>query len=187
MLVFENRNEIGNFKQSMDQAQKEVNNAVGLFNELPLAKIKTIDQLNDLFTNPEQLFIDMLPLQKDQKLFGITIKPSKAIELLEIDTKPILSALDAIDKRLVFEFIGICKATAKGFVIDKDRLEKRLDPYRIYATTEREIAIATVYEAMREQAEKLISLGAAYDPEHWFKYQAGQLTIDPQFYSRLVR
>ena len=86
ILIHENVGDRNAFIQSVDMGMKSANNLAQTFNALPLANIMGVGDMEAMLYDLHALILDKLPRETVNKLFGVPIKPKKAVELLELDT-----------------------------------------------------------------------------------------------------
>ena len=189
--IFEDLQEINQFTQQINTAKDRTNAIVSEFNKLPLNKITTKEQLQQLIADLPGCMESMIPAET-VKTFAM-LKPHKIVELLDIDTSEVRRLIKDPYIGFVSEFLDVSKSSKSGFEVDPKKLDKRLDSFRIYANTEKEIQIAADYQALIDAAKKLtkyMSQGRfANTPpaQLWLTFRNDQFEIRPGFYSDLVR
>jgi len=193
MIVKSRNQEKQLFYESMKYQTDNVNSIILTFNKLGLKPIKKAVQVNALFADLDQFIIDSLPSREPQKLFGMSIKPAKAVELLELDTKGIKQMITNSERGQVFTFLEICKYDGKKFVVDKDKATERAKTFDTIATTPREIEVATAYKKTIEGINALIKVGLPIDIirhdklANWIDITENELTAHLAWYQRLIR
>jgi hypothetical protein len=195
MKIYENLPEIQAFSITMNETKDSVNAIVSKFNELPLDKIKTSDQLQKLFNDLPGLLIEMLPSKDPVKLMGVTLKPEKVIELMEINTSNLEQLINESNPKDFWEFLQICRLTTKEIEIDPKKLDSRLDRFRIFAMTDKEKQTAQAYLELIQSVEKLLSLQMDLDlfrytkpADLWLRGIGGNnIEMVPKFYNQLLR
>lgn len=190
-LLFENHSEITGFTYQVNIAKDRTNAIVSEFNRLPLNKISTVEQAQQLIADLPGFIETMIPAET-AKTFAM-LKPSKIVELLDIDTMPVRQLIKESNLGFVSEFLEISKNNKSGFEVDTKKLEKRLDSFRIYANTEKELQIATDYQALIDAVKKLTKhmstnrFANTPPASLWLNIRNNEIEIRPGFYSDLVR
>jgi len=155
MLIYKDEYEITQLKERVMFGHAIAVKLVDTFNALPLQKIKTLDQLKRLVQDPDSFISEMLPLQTDQKLFGVTINRAKAIQLIDMDTRPLLETLQASDKRLLSEFMD--NASDK-LEIDPKRLAESIKRWEVVAVTDKQKAVANALLSIEQGINSLVQM-----------------------------
>jgi hypothetical protein len=162
MLIYENKKGAEQTVEKLNRTQEAVNKAVSEFNKLPLKKITTKEQVLALFTTELDNFVlDMLPMAENQTLFGITVNKQKAVSLLELDTQPFKTRFQSheFSQIAVDEFLSIATQKNGQFSIDSKLLAKRLETFKRYAQTPKEVEVAKAMEAIIQNFNTLVKHG----------------------------
>jgi len=137
----------------------------------------------------------MLPDQSESvKLFGVTLKPSRVVELMDIDTSEVDKLKSELDLQTAFVFNQVSIVKNGKLMIDDKSYNDMLDSFTVYATTEKQIKKATAYLKMIEGLNDLVEQGVHKDlflhganSKRWFKWNGSKFIADPIFYEKLVR
>jgi len=178
ILIYENVGDRNAFIQSVDMGMKSANNLAQTFNALPLANIMGVGDITLMLSDIHALILDKLPRETVNKLFGVPIKPKKAVELLELDTDALTKELSTVNRRDVFAFLQVAKFNGKSFVVDETKMNERLEQFKIYATTEKEIQAAKALLELKQVASTLIQLSGSYRPDYWLKFNFYNKTVE---------
>lgn len=178
MLIHENVGDRNAFTQSVDMGMKSANSLVQTFNALPLAHLKYVDDIVLMLSNLDELILAKLPQETVSKLFGVPIKPKKAVELLELDTDALKNELSSVNRRDVFAFLQVAKFNGKSFVVDETKMNERLEQFKVYATTEKEIQAAKALFELKQAASTMIELSGNFRPDYWLKYNQYYKTVE---------
>ncbi len=186
ILLFQDQDQIDNFVSAMTQTRDQVNAIIDEFNTLPLERLKTAQQLTRLLSGEvDGLIVDCLPDKGDTKLFGVTIKPAKVIELMELDTSRIKEMILNLNLNYVDQLLKISKV-GRSVEILPNLLEAEIEKLKTYATTPREIEVAEAYIALKEATAKFVSLGVPYRPADWFKVYNGEFYLKQSIFRSIV-
>lgn len=178
MLIHENVGDRNAFIQSVDMGMKSANSLVQTFNALPLAQLQYVDDIVLMLSNLDELILAKLPQETVNKLFGVPIKPKKAVELLELDTDALKNELSTVNRRDVFAFLQVAKFNGKSFVVDETKMNERLEQFKIYATTEKEIQAAKALFELKQAASTMIKLSGNFRPDYWLKFNQWDKTVE---------
>jgi hypothetical protein len=189
-ILFEDQNEISHFSQRVNEAKERTNLIIAEFNLLPLNKISTQDQVRQLIEDLPGLIAASIP-PETVKTFAM-LKPSKIVELLEINTTAIRQLIKESNLGFVSEFLEVSKSTKSGFEVDPKLLEKRLDSFRLFARTDKELQIAADYESLIQAAKKMTSHMSPNRFAHtlpvnlWLDIKNNEIQLRPGFYAEIV-
>lgn len=184
------------FIQQVADGENQAKALLEAWNKLPLQKITTKDQLLVLIDGSLQQFVtQMLPDQSEPvKLFGVTLKPSRIVELMDIDTTEVERIKSGLDLRTAFVFNQVSTVKNGKLMIDDKAYNDMLDSFTVYATTENQKKKATAYLKMIEGLNDLVQQGVHKDlflhgasSKKWFKWDGSEFIADPIFYEKLVR
>lgn len=191
MIVYEDLKRLNSFDVSVSRTQDIVNDIVSEFNSYPLKKIKNQDQVADLVSDMPGFLAKMLP-GDDTKLFGIKIKPDKAIDLLDIDTKNLKHLIEQVDRRYLHDFLQVCIIKNDQFIVDPDKVEKHKDNYRVFAKTVKEKTVAEAYANVIDALNRMVDLGLPLDVlkhgnfHSWLTHEQGKIMVNINMFKKLT-
>lgn len=184
------------FIQQVADGENQVKALLEAWNKLPLQKITTKDQLLVLIDGKLRQFVtQMLPDQSEPvKLFGVTLKPSRIVELMDIDMTEVERIKSDLDLQTAFVFNQVSTVKNGKLMIDDKAYNDMLDSFTVYATTENQKKKATAYLKMIDGLNDLVQQGVHKDlflhgasSKRWFKWDGSEFIADPIFYEKLVR
>jgi len=192
--------EIGkrNFKGEVNSGLELCRPIYMAWNKLPLEPIRTTDQLRGLISGDLSAFlVKMLPAQAEPvKLMGITLKPARIIELMDIDTTEVEQIREQLRGHSIGAFLSVATVEKAGLAIDKNKLDQELKKFGMYAVSKKQIEAAQACKAAVEAIQKLITLGlvnANYflnrEGKDWIKYNGvngDQLDVHPRFMGQIL-
>jgi hypothetical protein len=187
MLVYIDRYQIRQLKENVQFGQQQALEIVRIFNKLPLAPIKTAQQVEALISDPEGFISESLP-NTDQKLFGVAISKKKAVQMMDIDTTELYQILQGVNRAQLLEFIQV----AKGLEVDIKLLDKRINDHTTVAVSPREKQAAEAMKMILEGFNTWIELGHPAERllrtelNHFIRYEDGQHIINPSTYRKAV-
>jgi hypothetical protein len=164
-----------------------INEAVLQFNKLPLKKITKPEQVMKLF-NLDEFLVEMLPESEPQKMFGITLKPAKVVDMLDLDLSELKKSISRLPQRETAQFLEASKFTRNGLEIDPDKFEQLLEGFNIIAITPRQKEVAKTYQTLVEAFTKMLSYGLSKQIpiNTLFINNSGKIDINPSVYRKLV-
>jgi hypothetical protein len=184
-LVFENENAVHEINTYIASGKPIANDLAAEFNKLPLKKISTPDHVVKMLQDLPGFIETMLPDGEPVKIMGVTLKPARIIELMDLDLQPLKSKIAAtkkgIDQRYINFFLELAKYTkGKGFEVDPEKLAERLETFRYYAETPKQLEVAKLFEQLTQAAQKMFELGISEHQlngkplGHWIEYRNGK-------------
>lgn len=197
LVVFTDELGQRNFIQMVNHGQDKANRILKAWNALPLQDIATPDQLKELIQAPDlhAYAASMLPKQdKPVQLFGITLKPRRVLELMELELSPVVEAIQG-DLNAVYTFLTVAQATkTNGLEVNKQKLSEAIKSYQVNAITPREKEVAKAYMAAADSLQKLVEIGAMrvedilhHAPGRWLTLNGNKIDINAGFYRQIIR
>lgn len=196
-LVFENENAAHEINTAIANGKPIVNDLAAEFNKLPLKKISTPGHVIKMLEDLPGFVEAMLPDGEPVKIMGVTLKPSRIVELMDLDLQPLKSKIAELKKSYTLPalnmFIELAKYTkGKGFEVDPDKLAARLETFRYYAETPKQLEVAKLFEQLTQAAQKMFELGIS---EHqlkgkplgyWIEYRNGKFLPNMNRFTELA-
>lgn len=151
-LVFENLDQITEYSFHVNDGMKNCNELAAEFNKLGLKKIENPAQVVAMINDIDQFITTMLPESTPVQLFGITLKPAKIVELMELDLTEIKKRIKELKgtpfaHRNIGMFTEVAMtAKGKSFEVDPNKMAAQIEKYKVYALSDREHSILSGYE-----------------------------------------
>jgi hypothetical protein len=159
ILIYTNDQGLSDYNSRINRAVETLTPFIEVWGELPLRPIDSMELLKQLAeTNDIEDFVaKMLP--EAPKIFGMPVNAKKALDLLDIDLKPLKQRWEGVDRRGLTEFCDVARLTKKGFEVDPKKLAQVVERYKRYATTEGEKAVNNAIQGIKTHFDTLHRFG----------------------------
>jgi hypothetical protein len=165
-LVFENERAVHELNTAIANGKPIANDLAAEFNKLPLQKISTPGHIIKMLEDLPGFIEAMLPDGERVKIMGVTLKPARIVELMDLDLQPLKSKVTELKKSYTLSalnvFIELAKHTkGKGFEVDPDKLAERLETFRYYAETPKQLEVQQTFEMLTTALNRLLQHGVS--------------------------
>lgn len=202
ILISTENNAQRQFVADVQATCEAANSLINLFNTFqPWTTISTIEQFEELVSNPQKYFDNTITVNVHVTARGLTVDPGQAAKLFNINRDEFLNLCaglpiemesckpcqqvrikpgkQAVSKR---EFVAVkeyLNFTAGLFEVDQEAVENSLDRFNVYAETEGQIAVYNRFTGLVDLLN-----------EHTAKYPINsndRMTIARAFHLQLTR
>lgn len=164
ILVYEDQRGLHEYNSNLNTAAEQCNELAARFNSLPLRNIDSVAKLKELLESEtvEAFVATMLP--ETPTIFGMKVNATKAIDLLDLDLKPLKHGWQETHKGHGVEFCNVAKLTRGKFEVDPAKLAQVIEKrFRRYATTSGEVTVHNAIQQIKKSFDVLAGFGLRWD------------------------
>lgn len=196
-LIFENLDRIQEYSLCINDGMTNCNELAQEFNKLGLKKIESPAQVISMVNDVETFAASMLPDDQPKQLFGIQLKGKRLMDLLELDFSDLKKMIKTVKQTTFAErniglFADVSKVTKGIFEVDPAKLAVKLEGFKTYAMTDKELAVLSAYQQMIEGFTAMAEVIGFHrltekSTRELFELRGQKFSINPVFWNQSTR